>query len=128
MNTSEMIERFQRFASADLSPLFSNRMHQVSEILLETYTVRIILTRYEYRKDGIDIDIEVSLPSLPATSDVASIQEPIDRVIAALEYLKRLISIGFGLELLREEGILIASAVLSRDTNEYVFRAIEPPD
>jgi len=128
MNSTEMMERFRRFASADLSLSTPNRMHQVSEVLLKTSAVRIILTRYEYRTEDLDIDIEVSLPSLPETSNVTSMQESIDRVIATLEYLKRLTSIGFGLEMLQEEGILIASAVLSKDTKEYVFQALEPPD
>ena len=128
MNSTEMMERFRRFVSADLFLTSPNRMHQVSEVLLKTSAVRIILTRYEYRTEDIDVDIEVSLPSLPDTSDVTSMQESIDGVIATLEYLKRLISIGFGLETLQEEGILIASAVLSKDTKEYVFKALEPPD
>ena len=128
MNSTEMMERFRRFASADLSLSTPNRMHQVSEVLLKTSAVRIILTRYEYRTEGLDIDIEVSLPSLPETSNVTSMQESIDRVIATLEYLKRLTSLGFVLETLQEEGILIASAVLSKDTKEYVFQALEPPD
>jgi hypothetical protein len=52
----------------------------------------------------------------------------VDSVIATLEYLKRLTSMGFGLEIIQEEGVLIASAVLSIDTEEYVFKALEPPD
>ena len=128
MNSTEMMERFRRFASTDLSLSTPNRMHQVSEVLLETSAVRIILTRYEYRTEDLDIDIEVSLPSLPEISNVTSMRESIDRVIATLEYLKRLISIGFGLEMLQEEGILIASTILSKDTKEDVFKALEPPD
>jgi len=128
MNSIEMMERFRRFASTDLSLSTPNRMHQVSEVLLETSAVRIILTRYEYRTEDLDIDIEVSLPSLPEISNVTSMRESIDRVIATLEYLKRLISIGFGLEMLQEEGILIASTILSKDTKEDVFKALEPPD
>ena len=128
MNSTEMMERFRRFAQADLFPISFNKMHLVSEILLKTSTVRIILTRYEYRTEDLGIDIEVSLPSLPKTSDVTSMQESIDRVIAALEYLNGLISIGFDLEILQEEGILIASTVLSKDTKEDVFKALTPPD
>lgn len=128
MNSTEMMERFRRFASADLFLTSPNRMHQVSEILLMTSAVRIILTRYEYRMEGIDIDIEVSLPLLPETSNATSMQESIDGVVATLEYLKQLISMGFSLEMLQEEGILIASTVLSKDTEESVFKAIEPPD
>jgi len=128
MNSTEMMERFRRFASGDLFLTPPNRMHQVSEVLLKTSAVRIILTRYEYRTEDLDVDIEVSLPFLPETSDVTSMQESIDSVIATLRYLKRLISIGFGLEMLQEEGILIASAVLSKDTKEYVLKALEPPD
>ena len=128
MNSTEMIERFRRFVSADLFLTSPNRMHQVSEVLLKTGAVRIILTRYEYRTEGVDVDIEVSLPFLPDTSDVTSMQESIDSVIATLEYLKRLTSIGFGLEMLQEEGILIASAVLSGDTKEHVLKVLEPPD
>jgi hypothetical protein len=128
MNSTEMMERFRQFASADLSLSPPNRMHQVSKALLKTSTVSIILTRYESRVEDLDVDVEVSLPSLPEASDVASIQEFMDSVIANIEYLKRLISIGFGLEILHEEGILIASAVLSKDTKEDVFKALEPPD
>jgi len=128
MNSTEMMERFRRFASADLFLTSPNRMHQVSEVLLKTSTVRIILMRYECRAEGLDVDVEVSLPSLPETSDSVSLRNAIDSIITTLEYLKRLTSIGFGLEILQEEGLLIASAVLSRDTKEDVFKALEPPD
>ncbi len=128
MNSIEIMERFRRFASADLFLTPPNRLHQISEVILETRTVRIILMKYEYRVDEIEVDVEVFLPSLPETSDLASLHESIDNVIATLEYLKRLISIGFGLDLLQEEGILIASAVLSIYTDENVFKALEPPD
>lgn len=128
MNSTEMMERFRRFASTDLFLTSPNRMHQVSEVLLKTSTVRIILMRYEYRAEGLDVDVEVSLPSLPETSDSVSLQNAMDSVIANLEYLRRLTSIGFGLEILQEEGLLVASAVLSKDTKEDVFKALEPPD
>ncbi|MFX1262800.1 MAG: hypothetical protein ACFFAZ_11980 [Promethearchaeota archaeon] len=127
MNSTEMMERFRQFASADLFTITPNRMHQVSEILLKTGAIRIILTRYEYRTESLDVDIEVSLPFLPATSDVTSIEEYIDSMIATLEYLKRLAFIGFDLETLQEEGILIASTAFSVDTEESVFKALEPP-
>ena len=127
MNSTEMMKRFRRFASADLFATTPNRMHPVSEVLLKTGTVRIILTKYECRTESLDIDVEVSLPALPETSDAMSMQEFIDSVIANLEYLKRLTSIGFGLEMLQEEGILVASAALSVDTEEYVFKALKPP-
>jgi len=127
MNSNEMMERFRRFVQADLSLTTSNRKHQVTEVLLETSTVRIILTRYIDRTEDFGIDIEVSLPSLPETSDIEFIQESIDGMIATLEYLKRLTSSGFSLEVLREEGILIASAVLTRDTREDVIKALAPP-
>ena len=128
MNSTEMMERFRRFISADLSVTTPNRMHQVSEVLLETDTVRIILTRYEGRTEDADVDIEVALPFLPATSNAASIENYIDGVIAILEYLKRLAFIGFGLEILQEEGIFIASTALRADTEENVFKALGPPD
>jgi hypothetical protein len=128
MNSTEMMKRFRRFISADLSVTTPNRMHQVSEVLLETNTVRIILTRYEGRTEDVDVDIEVSLPFLPATSDAASIQKYIDGVIAVLEYLKRLTFIGFSLEILQEDGTLIASTALRADTEENVFKALGPPN
>ena len=128
MNSIEMMERFRRFASADLSLIAPNRKQQVLEILLETKAIRIILTRYDYRAEDLDIEVEVTLPSLPKTSNATSIRKFIDNVIARLEYLKRLASLGFSLELIHEEGILIASAVLSKDTEEHVLRALEPPD
>ena len=127
MNSIQMMERFRRFASADLSLIAPNRKQQVPEILLKTKTVRIILTRYEYRAEDLDIEVEVTLPALPKTSNATSIRKFIDKVIARLEYLKRLASLGFSLELLHEEGILIASAVLSKDVKQDMFRALEPP-
>jgi hypothetical protein len=128
MNTYEMMERFRQFASADLSLTTPNRMHQVSEVLLTTSTVRIILTRYEDKAEDIEVDVEVSLPPLPESSDMAVLQGLIDTMIETLEYLKCLISIGFGLDLLQEEGILIASGRLSTDTKEHVFEVLRPPD
>ncbi|MFW9910922.1 MAG: hypothetical protein ACFFEU_00495 [Candidatus Thorarchaeota archaeon] len=127
MNSTEMMERFRRFASTDLFITTPNRMHQVSETLLKTNAVRIILTRDERRTESLDVEVEVSLPFLPETSDATSIQEYIDSAIATLEYLKRLTSIGFGLEVVQEEGILIASAALSVDTEDYVFKVLKPP-
>ena len=127
MNSTEMVERFRRFALADLSLTIPNRTHQVSEVLLETRAVRIILTRYDCRTESVNIDVEVSLPFLSETSDVVSMQDYVDSVIAALEYLKHLISMGFNLEIIHEEGVLTASAVLGVDTEEYVFKALEPP-
>ncbi len=73
------------------------------------------------------MDIEFSLPSLLETSNVKLLEQTIDSIIANLEYLKRLVTIGFGLDMLQEEGILIASAVLSKDTKEDVFNLLEPP-
>jgi len=73
------------------------------------------------------VDIEFSLPSLLETSNVKLLEQTIDSIIANLEYLKRLVTIGFGLDMLQEEGILIASAVLSKDTKEDVFNLLEPP-
>ena len=128
MNSTEMMERFRRFVSADLSVITPNRMHQVSEILLETDTVRIILTRYEDRTEEVDVDIELSLPFLSVTSDAASIKEYIDSVMAIFEYLKRLAFIGFSLEMIQEEGILIAFTTLRADTEESVFKTLGPPD
>ncbi len=128
MNSTEMMERFRRFASADLSLTPPNRMHQVSEVLLTTSTVRIIMTRDECRTERLDVDIEVSLPLLQVTSDVVSIQGYIDSVIVILEYLKRLTFIGFDLEMLQEEGMLIASTTLSVDTEEHVFKVLTPPE
>jgi len=128
MNSTEMMERFRRFASADLSLTPPNRMNQVSEVLLTTSTIRIIMTRYGNRTESLDIDIEVSLPFLPLTSDVVSIQGYIDSVIAILEYLKRLAFMGFSLETLQEEGMLIASVTLSADIEEHVLKALKPPD
>ncbi|MFX1578664.1 MAG: hypothetical protein ACFFBJ_03390 [Promethearchaeota archaeon] len=128
MNSTEMMERFRRFVSADLSVITPNRMHQVSEILLETDTVRIILTRYEDSTEEVDVDIEVSLPFLSVTFDAASIKEYIDSVIAIFEYLKCLAFIGFGLEMIQEEGILIAFTTLRADTEESVFKTLGPPD
>ncbi len=122
------MERFRRFASADLSLTPPNRMNQVSEVLLTTSTIRIIMTRYGNRTESLDIDIEVSLPFLPLTSDVVSIQGYIDSVIAILEYLKRLAFMGFSLETLQEEGMLIASVTLSADIEEHVLKALKPPD
>jgi hypothetical protein len=127
MNSTEMMKRFQRFASADLSTAVSNRMNQVSEVLLKTDTVRIILTREECRTESLDVDIEVSLPFLRANSNAISIQRYIDRVIVILEYLRRLTLIGFSMELLQEEGIFVASTALGVDTEESVFQALMPP-
>jgi hypothetical protein len=128
MNSTEMMERFRQFASADLSLTTPNRMNLVSEVLLTTSTVRIILTRDKYKTESLDVDIEVSLPFLPVTSDVVSMRGYIDGVIAILEYLKRLTFIGFGLEMLQEEGMLIASTTLSMETEEHVFKVLKPPD
>jgi hypothetical protein len=127
MNPTEMMERFRRFASADLFVTAPDRMHQVSEVLVETDALRIILTRYENRTESLDVDVEVSLPILPETSDAMSMEKSIDRVIATLEYLKRLAFIGFDLEILREEGILIASAALSVNTEKDVFEVLGSP-
>ena len=128
MNSTEMMERFRRFASADLSVTTPNRMHQVSEVLFKTDTVRIILTRDEHRTESLDVDIEVSLPFLPVSCDAISIQRYIDSVIAILEYLRHLISYGFRLEMLEEEGVFIATSALRADTEENVFKALGPPD
>ncbi|MFW9918146.1 MAG: hypothetical protein ACFFED_00955 [Candidatus Thorarchaeota archaeon] len=128
MNSTEMMERFRRFVHADLSHIVSNRRHQLSEILLETSTVRIILTRYVDKIDDIEVDIEASLPSLSATSDTSVIQETIDRLIAILEYLKNLGAMGFSLEIFEEEGILTASGFLKKNADEELFKALEPPE
>jgi hypothetical protein len=127
MSSTEMMERFRRFASVGLSTTVFNRMNQVSEILLKTDTVRIILTREECRTESLDVDIEVSLPFLRANSNAISIQRYIDRVIVILEYLRRLTLIGFSMELLQEEGIFVASTALGVDTEESVFQALMPP-
>jgi hypothetical protein len=126
MNSVEIMERFRRFVQADLSHRAPNRMQQVSEVLLETSTVRIILTRYVCGTEDSDVEIEVSLPLLSATADTIKVQESIDSLIAMLEYLKRLTFMGFGLEILKDEGMLIASARLSEDTEEDVFKALDP--
>jgi len=127
MDTHEMMERFRQFASADLSFTTPNRMHQISEVLLSTSVVRIILTRYEDKAEDIEVDVEVSLPPLPESSDIVLLQGFIDTMIETLEYLKHLIFIGFGLDLVQEEGILVVSGNLSKDTEEHMFEVLRPP-
>ncbi len=126
MNAREIMERFRQFTSADLSSTAPGGASLASEVLLETGSVRIVLTRYEDKTDDIEVDVEVSLPSLPKSYDTAVFQRFIDVMIEILEYLKRLGSIGFGIELLHEEGILVASGSLSTDAKEQVFEVLEP--
>lgn len=121
-----MMERFRQFAAADLFFLHRPR-NQVSEVLLETELIRIVLTRYEYNNDQIEVDVEVSLPPLPKSDDMTVLQRFIDVTIETFEYLKRFRAIGFGLELLKEEGILVASGTLSTDTESHVFEVLQPP-
>lgn len=122
MNSTEMMERFRQFATADLffTPSGTN---QVSEVIFETELVRIVLTRYESKTD----DVEVSLPPLPKSYDMVVLQRFIDIMIETLEYLKRIRVIGFGFESLQEEGILVASGNLSTDTEKHVFEVLKPP-
>jgi hypothetical protein len=126
MNSTGMMERFQQFATADLFSSNVTGRRQVSQVLHETDPVRIVLTRYE-AKENLYIDVEVSLPSLKETSDAEEIRESIDKVMNTLEYLRRLIDIGFNLELMREEGIFIASKELDLDTPEHVFEVLQFP-
>ena len=128
MNSTEMMSRFRQFAAAGLFSTTSSRTGQVSEVLIETGSVRIVLTRYEGMTEDIEVDVEVSLPSLPKSYDMAVLQRFIDVMIDILEYLKRLRSIGFGIELLQEEGILVASGSLSTDTKEHVFEVLKLQD
>ena len=123
MNTQEMMERFRQFAAADLS-FFQSRMGQVSKVLLETELVRIALTRFEDKVGVVEVDVEVSLPPLPKSYDIVVLQRFIDVTIDVLSYLKRLQSIGFGMELLQEEGILIASGCLNSEMKEDVFEVL----
>ena len=118
-----MMERFRQFAAADLS-FFQSRMGQVSKVLLETELVRIALTRFEDKVGVVEVDVEVSLPPLPKSYDIVVLQRFIDVTIDVLSYLKRLQSIGFGMELLQEEGILIASGCLNSEMKEDVFEVL----
>jgi hypothetical protein len=126
MNSTGMMERFQQFATADLFSSNVTGRRQVSQVLHETDPVRIVLTRYE-AEENLDIDVEVSLPSLKETSNAEEIRESIDKVMNTLEYLRHLIDIGFNLELMREEGIFIASKELNLDTPEHVFEVLQFP-
>ena len=126
MNAREIMERFRQFASADLFFATLGEAALASEVLFETGSLRIVLTRYEGNAEDVEVDIEVSLPSLPKSYDMAVFQRFIDIMIEILEYLKRLGSIGFGIELLHEEGILVASGRLSIDAKESVFEFLEP--
>jgi len=126
MNSIEMMERFRQFAAADLFFLHRPR-NLVSEVLLETELVRIVLTRNECITGQIEVDVEVSLPPLPKSDDMTVLQRFIDVTIETLEYLKRFRVIGFGLELLQEDGILVASGTLSNDTESHVFEVLQPP-
>ena len=126
MNSTEMLERFQQFATADLFSNDFTQRRQLSQVLHETDSVRLVLTRYE-EAETLDIDVEVSFPVLKETSDAGEIQESIDKVMNTLEYLRRLISIGFNLELMREEGIFIASTKLDLDTPKQVFDVLQFP-
>ena len=126
MNSIEIMERFRQFAAADL--FFSpSRLGQISEVILETELVRIVLTRYEGNIGEVEVDVEVSLPPLPKSDDTSALQRFIDVTIETLGYLKCFRSIGFGFELLQEEGILVASGRLSADTDSNVFEVLEPP-
>lgn len=124
MNSTEMMERFRQFAAADLFSSVPNAMNQVSEVLFEKQSVRIVLTRHEDIVEDIEVDVEIALPSLPKSYEMAVLQRFIDIMIATFEYLKCLISIGFSIELLQEEGMLVASRNLRADTNEPVFEVL----
>jgi hypothetical protein len=126
MNSTGMMERFQQFATADLFSSNVTGRRQASQVLHETDPVRIVLTRYE-AEENLDIDVEVSLPSLKETSNAEEIRDSIDKVMNTLEYLRRLIDIGFNLELMREEGIFIASKELALDTPEHIFEVLQFP-
>jgi hypothetical protein len=126
MDSIEMMERFRQFAAADLF-FTPSRTRRVSQVLLETEMVRIVLTRYECNTSEIEVDVEVSLPPLPKSDDMSVLQRFIDVTIATLEYLKRFRTIGFGLELFQDEGILIASGNLSLDVENPVFEVLRPP-
>jgi hypothetical protein len=124
MDSHEIMERFRQFTAADLFSKAPGGTTLASEVLFETGSVRMVLTRYEDNVEEAEVDIEVSLPSLPRSYDKAVFQRFIDVMIEILEYLKRLGSIGFGIELLREEGLLVASGSLSTDAKEHVFEIL----
>lgn len=126
MSSSEMMEKFRQFATADLFSKNPTRTRQVSRVIHETDSIRIVLTRHEGERP-LDVDVEVSLPSLTETSNTDIVRDSIDKIMDTLEYLKRLIGIGFDLELMRDEGILVASRLLNLDTPLEVFEILQPP-
>lgn len=126
MNSTEMMERFRQFATADLF-FTPNGTSQVSEVIFDTELVRIVLTRYESKTEDVEVDVEVSLPPLPKSYDMVVLQRFIDVMIETLEYLKHIRVIGFGFESLQEEGILVASGNLSTDSEKHVFEVLKPP-
>jgi len=91
---------------------------------LEFESLRIVLTRYECKVKDVEVDVEVSLPPLPKSYDMTVLQQFIDIMIEILEYLKRLRCIGFGIELVEEVGILVASGTLPTNTKENVFEVL----
>ncbi|MFW9806431.1 MAG: hypothetical protein ACFFFK_06850 [Candidatus Thorarchaeota archaeon] len=82
---------------------------------------------HEGKAEDIEVDVEVSLPLLRESSGMVVLQEFIDTMIEILEYLKNLIFIGFELELVQEEGILVVSSCVNKGTEEHVFEILVPP-
>ena len=123
MNTTELMQRFRQFSTADLS--FSpSDTGTISEVIFETKSLRIVLTRYSSKPDEIEVDVEVPLPPLQKTNDIDVFKKFMDVMIDILEYLNRLRSSGFSIQLLREEGILVASGNLRADADEPVFEVL----
>lgn len=128
MDFTEMLKRFQIFASENLFAPQNNNQEEVSRVLLEYDWVRIVLSRNPLRPNEMGIEVEVAFPHPERESKTLRMTDLFDMMITHLEYLKRLAMAGFNIIILHDEGLLIASIVLQVEASAEITAILYPPN
>ncbi len=122
-----MWKRFQLFASADLFTTQKFTSEEVSQTLLESEWVRIVLIRNPVLPNAVGVDVEVSIPRHLEVHGTRQIHALIEQLIQHLEYLKCLAIAGYTIDVIVDEGLWIASNILDSGTCQEDLALLSPP-
>ncbi|NHJ12488.1 MAG: hypothetical protein EAX95_02375 [Candidatus Thorarchaeota archaeon] len=125
---TELKTKYTKLISAEVSPTGFNEAGEAVSILFENNWVRILVIRTNVSSD-ITIEVESSLPREPVgQNDGLSPESILNGAIRHLYYLKELESIGFALDVIRQDCLWTASKTFSESVAASVFQKLCPPE
>ena len=115
-----------RFILLTSSPVVEESLNAAGELiesLANTKWVEISLIRRPTEMEAIDIEVEVSIPSVAGLSS----DELLNGMTVHLDYLRQLLEANFTIAVIREDCLWVASRAFSTLPETEVFAAMVPP-